>query len=249
MRAVHLQQMVPQNYILGNLQCGTEGTKSIGAHHGVGKNLVRPSVEQLHHALLGFPDLDIPMLHTKEEGRKLHRLARAVYCPIGIYCHTRLFLLRGSIIVVAFVISDLGQTTIRPQRHMHHLLLFVHQHRSLWAWFARASIHHGDACLLAWHVHNKILQGGHHKVHLNLFWFLFQTHISLALQLQGVAPRHRGSQEYVLAHQFATSIQHLPLHLLNIECVQSHTQGVAWIVHLGHGEPHTRSEFFYRIVL
>ena len=190
------------------------------------------------------------MLHTIENGRELNQLTRAVYCPVGIYCHTGLLLLGGSVIIVALVVSCCRQTTIGTQHHLYYpIILQVFHHSSLRTWPACAGIHHGNARLLARHIRNEVMQRGHYKVHLYLLQFLFQTHIGLAPQLHGVATRHRGSYKHILAHQFTTSIQHFPFHLLHIEGIQTYAQGIARIVHLGHSHHHTRCEFAYRIIL
>ena len=249
-RTVYLHQMVSQFYILGYLQCGRESTEGIRAHRGVGKYLARLSIEQLHLALSWLPHLGIPMFHTIKDGRELHRLTRAVYCPVGIYCHTGLLLFGGSIIIVALVVSCCWQTTVCTQHHLCDLIILqVLHHRGLRAWLAGAGIHNGDARLLARHIHNEVMQRGHYKVHFYLLQLLFQTHIGLALQFKGVATRHRWSHKHILAHQFTTSVQHLPFHLLHIEGVQTYAQGIAGIVDLGHSHHHTRCEFAYRIIL
>lgn len=75
---------------------------------------------------------------------------------------------------------------------------------------------------------------GYGYIMQTFFRLLFQAHIGLALQLQSIAPRRHGSHEHILAYQFTTGIQYLPLHLLHVEGIQPYAQGIARIVDLCH---------------
>ena len=220
--ALYPNGIASQGGIAGDEKLCGKGAKFVGSGNGVFDQLAFVVGEFYLVLLVSILYPCLPVLLLIYDGRELYALTGAIYGSVGVHGHTGGKLAGRSIIIVASVVSDFGQTTISTQAYMKGVLLVIASDNSVRHRSTTHGIYHTDTWRTIGHVHAEGLKAGNHKCQLGFLGLLAQFSLRLAIHPEHISAWCGGSQQRIFLHQFALPVIHAPCQLAHVAGVHVH---------------------------